>query len=236
MLRRAAVLLLIWHSGHANADGFELEPAEAEYRVVLAGVPLGMDATIRLEAGDVPSAYALSFLLEHRLVRHSEVSRFVWHDCQARPDHYEYASAGFGISRGGSVAFHWDEQVAETAQSRFDLPAGTVDALTLTQAARCLMRDRVDEMRFQVMEPTGLEEKAFRILGMEVIETPAGTFDALKVERIYPEGGRRTLLWAAPALNWFLVRMEHVENPVVRGRMELTRFTSLVEAPRVGTR
>lgn len=233
-LRRAVAVFLMC-CGNAFADEFVLAPAEAEYRIVVAGVPIGMGATIRLESGEVPSAWVLSFLVDHRLIRHREVSRFSWHDCRATPAHYEYASAGFGIRRGGSVAFHWSEGTAETDAATLPLPAGAVDALTLTQAARCLMRDRVEEMHFAVMEPSGLEEKSFRVLGMETVKTPAGTFEALKVERIYEDRGRRTYLWAAPTLDWFLVRMEHMENPLVRGRMEMTRFTPLA-ASHSGTR
>lgn len=235
-LRRVALAFLLWQGGSAWGEPLVLQPAEAAYRVLVSGIPIGMEATVRLQAEEVPSEWHLSFVVDHRLIKHRETSRFHWKGCQPQPAHYEYASAGFGIRRGGKVAFDWEEDVALTGDNRFDLPPGTIDALTLTQAARCLMRDGVPEMHFDVMEPGGLEEKPYRVHGMEEIETPAGTFDALKVERIYPEGGRRTFLWAAPSLDWFLVRMDHEENALLRGRMELTRFNLLVDSEPRGAR
>lgn len=199
----------------------ELKPAEAAYRVVVSGVPVGMEAVIRL-AVEQDGRYLLSFNVDHALLKHEETSLFRWYDCNARPDEYHYQSSGFGIRRGGDVSFDWPALTA-AGNEPYPLTADTVDAMTLAMVSRCYLASGVTEFQFIVAEPRGLRRMRYRVIGNEQLETPAGTFDTIKVERIYTSR-RKTFMWAARELEYFMVRMDHIENPLVRGRIELTRF------------
>lgn len=206
----------------AAAERFRLAPAQASYRLVVNGLPLGLEARVDLEEESGQQWY-LRFLIDSRLVYHREQSRFSWRGCQARPSDYDYLSKGFGIRRGGGVHFDWENRRAVIDGNRdFDLPARAVDALAATMMARCHLARGEQELDFAVADPDGLQRYRFRVLGREALKTPAGTFDTLRLERIYAEGNQRTQLWVATDLNYFMVRMDHAENLFIRGRIELT--------------
>lgn len=216
----------------AAADApFELRAADARYRVVISGVPVGMEASIILTHRRTPGAFDLVFSVDHPLLKHQEQSSFEWSRCQARPHAYSYESAGFGVRRGGSVQFDWPNLAASGNDGPYTITVDTVDAVTLAMIGRCRIAYGEEQFWFRVAEPNGLKEFRYRVVGEEQLKTPAGTFDTIKVERLYPHQKRRTFMWAAPALDWFMIRMEHIENPLLRGRIELTEFTWLPDTP-----
>lgn len=207
----------------------QLQPAEAEYRVVVNGIPVGLDATIRLtqEGPD----YRLHFRIENRLFKHEEVATFRWHDCTARPYHYRHATAGFGMRREGEILFDWEGGQAQGSKAVYPLVNEALDALSVAMVARCNMARGDTEFSYPVAEPDGMTHYQYRSLGMENLETPAGVWDTASVEREYPERGKRSRFWAARELNYFMVRMDHQENFFVRGRIELTSFRYLAVNP-----
>lgn len=221
-IRLLIVTALLSLGSAGRAENFELQPAQASYRLVVNGIPLGLEARVDLKTVQ-ERLWQLQFLIDSRLVYHREESLFRWQDCQATPSHYEYLSKGFGIRSGGTVAFDWDRNLAvNTDRENFALPEKAVDALAATMMARCHLARGASELDYDVADPSGLKNYRYRVIGREPLETPAGTFDTLRLERIYPEGGRRTELWVAVDLNYFMVRMDHAENPLMRGRIELT--------------
>ncbi len=206
-----------------------LQPAEAEYRVVVNGIPLGLNATIRLTQED--QDYQLHFRIENRLFQHEEVATFRWHDCTAQPHHYRHASAGFGLRREGEILFDWQDREAQGSKAIYPLVDDALDALSVAMMARCNMARGDEAFSYPVAEPDGMAHYQYRSLGEENLETPAGEWDATSVERDYPERSKRSRFWAARELDYFMVRMDHQENLFVRGRIEMTSFRYLATTP-----
>lgn len=206
-----------------------LPEVEAAYRVVVNGIPLGLNATIRLTRD--AEYYRLHFKAENRLFRHEEVALFDWDNCTARPHHYQHESAGFGINRAGEIDFDWESGTARGSKSVYPLVADALDALSVAMVARCNMAKADAAFAYHVAEPDGLDEYHYRALDSELIKTPAGEWQATGLERDYEERGRKSRFWAARELDYFMIRMDHQENPFVRGRIELTDFRYLDEAP-----
>jgi len=206
-----------------------LQPAEAEYRVVVNGIPLGLNATIRLTQED--QDYQLHFRIENRLFQHEEVATFRWHDCTAQPHHYRHASAGFGLRREGEILFDWQDREAQGSKAIYPLVDDALDALSVAMMARCNMARGDAAFSYPVAEPDGMAHYQYRSLGEENLETPAGEWDATSVERDYPERSKRSRFWAARELDYFMVRMDHQENLFVRGRIEMTSFRYLATTP-----
>lgn len=209
---------------HASQPDFQLRGADARYRVVISGVPVGMEAIIQLSERKAEKAFDLNFHVDHALLSHRETSSFTWQGCQARPYAYRYDSAGFGIKRGGSVDFDW-ANLAAAGEQVFAITEDTLDAMSLAMVARCLLARNEQALEFIVAEPDGLKRVRYQVVGRETLKTPAGTYETIKVERVYTRKGRRTYMWAAVDLDYFMIRMDHIENPLVRGRIELTGFT-----------
>lgn len=214
----AAVLLCL--CGQLGASDLVLRPAAAEYAISVSGVPTGMSASVDLEHL-ARNRFRLTFSVDNKLIRHQEQSRFHWHDCHAQPLGYAYQSSGFGIRRGGQVDFDWPGLLARGTAGEFSIDNEVVDALGLAMMARCQLKVGLTSLAFKVAEPEGVTAFNYTVVGREQLKTPAGTFNTIKIERIYPEKGRRTFLWAAEDMEYFMVRMDHIENPLVRGKMEL---------------
>ncbi|WP_328594617.1 DUF3108 domain-containing protein [Alcanivorax sediminis] len=204
-----------------------LPEVEASYRVVVNGIPLGLNAMIRLT--QEPDNYQLHFKVENRLFRHEEVAQFDWDNCVAKPHHYRHESVGFGINRGGEIVFDWKTRTAKGSKAVYPLVADALDALSVAMVARCNMAKADSAFSYHVAEPDGLDEYQYRSLESETIKTPAGEWMATGLERDYEERGRKSRFWAARELDYFMIRMDHQENPFVRGRIELTDFRYLNE-------
>lgn len=231
-LGRACLTVLLCLVGPLTAvagDGIDLRPVDARYRVVVSGIPVGMEARVELASRPQSEIFDIAFSIDHPVLKHHETSAFTWQECSARPYHYSYQSKGFGISRGGQVLFDWPSLRATGNDEPYVIPPGTVDAISLAMMARCQLAIGEQALEFDVAEPQGLRHLSFRVVGRELLDTPAGKFDTIKVERIYRNGGRRTYMWAAPALEYFMIRMEHIENPLVRGKIELTSIDWLTD-------
>lgn len=221
---RVIATLLFCHFGPVFAE-IELKPTHAEYRIVVSGIPVGIKANIDLTplSEDVSEQFELLFSVKNTVLKHREYSRFSWRDCQSTPSHYAYQSKGFGISRGGEVDFDWPKQQATGSKiGLYDLDLNTVDALSLAMMARCVLARGETEFHFSVAEADGKTDFNFKVVGHEKLETPAGTYDTIKVERVYGHKGKKTFMWSAPELDYFMIRMEHIENAVIRGRLEMT--------------
>lgn len=227
-VKRILLLLAGLLPAAAGAGLPDLSPVTARYKVTVNGIPVGTAATITVQplGGERHEA---SFEVQNRFFRHHEVSRFDWHACHVTPREYAHEFSGLGIERHSAITFDPARGVAIESrgekQQEIPLAADVTDALNMAMLARCRLRDGAKSFDLPVIYRGERREMSFAVAGQERISTPYGDFDAVIVERRYPQGGKRTRIWVAPALDWFMVRFEHVENAVARGSMVLTDFT-----------
>jgi hypothetical protein len=224
----AVLAALLVPAGSSLAAGLpELTPISAGYLVRVNGLQTSISARIELAPPALAGEQSLSFTIKSRFFNHHEVSQFDWANCRARPRHYEMAFDGLGIERRSTVDFDWDKQLAtESALEQpvqIPLDNARMDALSMAMTARCWLRDGRQRLELPVVYRGGKRDLLFSVVGREPVETPLGTFDAVLLENRHNNARiKRTRVWVAPALDWFMVRMEHVENPVARGSMLLT--------------
>lgn len=206
----------------------DLAPVSARYRITVNGIPAGTPAhvEIRPQGG---ARFEASFRVENRFMRHYELSHFDWHACQVTAHDYQHEFHGLGIDRQSAIRFDWQRKVATESRGgkRSELPIepGVFDGLNMAMLARCMLRDGARRLDLTVLYRGERKDVHFVVTGQEKVETALGTFDAWVVERRYPQKSRRTRVWVAPALDWFMVRFEHVENAVARGSLLLTDMT-----------
>lgn len=211
----------------------ELTPVTARYKVTVNGIPVGTSATVSVQPlGE--NRHEASFNVRNRFFNHQEVSRFDWSDCRVTAREYRHDFSGLGIERHSALIFDQaNALVVETrGEKRAEIPlaADVTDALNMAMLARCRLRDSVGAFTLPVVYRGERKDLSFTVVGKERISTPVGDWDTVIVARDYPQGGRRTRVWVAPALDWFMVRFEHVENPVARGSMVLTEFANGAQA------
>ncbi len=222
------ILLILLLAAPAGAALPELSPLSARYRITVNGIPAGTAATVNVRSLG-SEQHEIDFRVENRFLKNHEISRFNWQNCKVVAHEYQHEFHGLGIDRQSAITFDWQRHVAieSRGNQKRELPlSGEIfDGLNMAMLARCRLRDGARSLDFPILYRGERKNLHFEITGQETIETPLGTFDTWIVERRYPQRFKRTRVWVAPALDWFMVRFEHVENPAARGSLLLTDIT-----------
>lgn len=85
--------------------------------------------------------------------------------------------------------------------------AGVADRHVVVLAIAAALAADAPELRFRVADKDKVEWHTYRRAGTESLETPAGTFDTIRVERVREKPGRTTTSWFAPAAGHVPVRI-----------------------------
>jgi hypothetical protein len=168
----------------------------ATYNVLQGGSPLG-NATLTLKpAGNGQFEYSnkvtgTSGLAAAIGASTSEVSRFTWAGKvpQAVSYKYDLASAFKPKSRELTVSGN-TVQVKDNSKSySYAAQPGMVERNTLPLALGVALRGGAKEATFPVGVKQAIETQAFKVGGNEKVTVPAGTFDAIRVDRTDQDRG-----------------------------------------------
>lgn len=191
-----------------------------QYGFTGAGIPFSISATRSLrQVSD--NQWQTELSAKNFLGSIREASTFHWQGCLPITTHYEYKRKGLGQSRSAQLA------LAQTADNpnatltkdgktarEFDIAADTTDMLALPLAIQCqLQQSEKQPLVFNVASEKRHEAIQFRVMGTEMVKTPAGSFKAVRVERQRNgSASRNTLMWFAPDHNYALIRMKQEDG------------------------
>lgn len=125
------------------------------------------------------------------------------------------------------IVFDWENGVALSSEDdeSWSLPLSgqTYDPLSHQHALREALRSGSStELVFAVVDGDEIDEIRYRILGEEVLETPLGLINTVKLERVRkPESERSTVIWFATDWQYLLARIEQVSGSGLRLQLEL---------------
>jgi hypothetical protein len=128
-----------------------------------------------------------------------------------------------------SLDFDWSGRKVKTIKGgdvrMRDLPERAYDHFLIQQAVRQWVIAHAGDAQpapaeFTMVDDDRFKTYRFAIVGRESVDTPAGRFDTIRVERVdNPEKSSR--FWVAPARGYVPVKIEHIEKGSVQLRMEL---------------
>ncbi len=116
-------------------------------------------------------------------------------------------------------------QVTGGRTSPLAIPPGTVDRLSIHQAARLwvMQNHRAKSpglFKINVADHKRVKAYTFAITGRGSVETVQGKFDAIRFERV--DDAKTTLrFWLAPEKDFMPVKVEHIEDGETKLRMSL---------------
>lgn len=148
-----------------------------------------------------------------------------------------------GVIRGSSFEYHNDKREKDNFTLDFDwatqrvktlkggeltqreLPAAAYDRFVLQLAVRQWARAHADDKdpqpaEFVMVDDDRIVTYRFAIIGRETVETPAGSFETLRVERI-DDPHKNLRSWLAPSRDYLPVKIERLEDGEVKLRMLL---------------
>ena len=88
------------------------------------------------------------------------------------------------------------------------MPAAVLDKLVYQAQLMFDLGNSPEELNYDIADKSKLKTYLIRNLGVERVETDAGHFDTVKLERASTGSQRRTRVWCASELGWLPVKVE----------------------------
>ena len=176
-------------------------------------------------------SYRLNMSLEAKVIGFKigeleQASEFEIIDQRLLPRHYSYLLSGI-TSKTETVSFNWDAGVARSRKNEqswdVELSDQVLDEMTYQLAMSLQLQVSDNTMfEFDIIDGAEIATLQFRLLGEEILTTPLGRLNTVKVERLREESSRRsTLIWFAKDWNYLLAKIEQVNPSGLRIELEL---------------
>jgi hypothetical protein len=222
-------LLTLLCAGQAAAADAPLQPFHADYQVLRNGKELG-HASLQLSAAangewqftsETHGTAGMAAMLGLDVV---EKSTFRWTDGHPQGLHYSYAQKAAIKSRDLSIDFDWPAKTASTSDNgkaaSVALDAPAMDRHLVTLALMADLKSGAADLQYRVVEKDKVSDQRYTPAGHETLALPAGSIDAVKIERDRGDSKRSTTSWFAPQRGYLPVQIEQVEkNDVITMRL-----------------
>lgn len=134
-----------------------------------------------------------------------------------RPIKYIYKRSGGKKEKFMQLDFDWQKNMLHIDDKQhpwsLKLKQNTLDKLVYQLSLMTDLADKKTQFSYHIADGGKLKIYDIEIKGHEVITTPLGKIDTIKLSRHRDEPkGRETILWCAPALNYLPVMLEHSEK------------------------
>ncbi len=229
-----AGVLLSCLSSHCYSQTAQL----AEYSASYEASANGLAATaIRSLSRLTDNSYRLSNSLEATLAGQTLASmnqegEFVLEGRRVIPQNYSYRLSG--VSRAShAISYNWDAAIAISSEDdeswQLPLSSTVTDQLNYQVALRLALGDNAEpdsNFAFDIIDGDGIDRQEYRVLGNELLATPLGALNTLRLERVREEGDDRvTEIWLAVDWEFLLARLEQVNNSGLHIVLELRAAT-----------
>lgn len=133
-----------------------------------------------------------------------------------RPEFYKYSRTGSKKARDVSVRFDWDRNRVTNLVNgdawQMKIEPGILDKLLYQfMIMRDLKKDKLP-LTYAVADGGKVKTYHFESLGREVIDTPLGRMETVKLSRSKSNSKRELILWCAPELHYLPVKVKDLEE------------------------
>lgn len=135
---------------------------------------------------------------------------------QVIPLHYKYDRRVAGRDRKAELTFDWEKKlVTNNVQNTtwsMDIAQQVQDKLSYQLQLQLDLLNGKDKLVYQIADGGRLKEYGFEIEGEEMLKTPLGTVNTVKVKRSRENDDRVTYAWLAKDWSHLLVRLQQEED------------------------
>ncbi len=216
----------------ASPASAQLTPFSVAYDVSLGGLGVG-EMNIRLEPHGDSGCYRYTIESHPNMLvaaiygSPNQLSLFCVRNGVIRSQHFESVLPG-DDKQSYKLDFDWNKHVVTDDKGGVrQIPDDAIDSIALQQLVRRWVREHAGDAQPPVAEFTMVDRKnlthyKFKLTGREKVETPAGAFDTLRLER-FDNPNKIGRFWAAPARDYIPVITETKSDRKPLVRMELAR-------------
>jgi len=144
-----------------------------------------------------------------------------------RPEQFDYGRLD-DASKNVSAAFDWRAgQVRLTFDGRSEiiaLPQDTQDRVSLMYQFMFLPAEKLSDLDFHMTNGKKIEPYRYRLAGTELIDTPLGKLNTLRLVKQREPDDNAVEVWLAPDRNFFPVRLLILENDGSKFEQVITRL------------
>lgn len=213
-LRNSAFLVLVICSSFVTAADAP-KTFDNQYKAKLYG--FNITVTNRLtKTGD--NQYDLLFKADSFVGSITEKSTMQWNPAQQTisPLHYSYARRGLSKDRTAELSFDWkNKTVTNNVQKtswQMDIAQKVQDKLSYQIQMQQDLFNGHKNFTYQIADGGRLKEYKFKTVGEEILNTPLGKVNTIKVKRSREDDDRVTYAWLAKDWNYLLVRLQQEEK------------------------
>jgi hypothetical protein len=213
-LRASVLIFLAAFSSLATAANAP-KTFDNEYKAKLYG--FNITVTNRLTK-TTDNQYNLLFKADSLIGSITEQSQMQWNPAQQTisPLRYSYARRGLSKDRTAELSFDWkNKSVTNNVQKtswQMDIAQRVQDKLSYQiQMQQDLLNGKKD-VTYQIADGGRLKEYKFLVVGEEMLDTPLGKVNTIKVKRSRENDERVTYAWLAKDWSYLLVRLQQEEK------------------------
>lgn len=162
--------------------------------------------------------YDLLFKADSFIGSITEKSKMQWNPTPQTisPLNYSYARRGLGKDRTAELSFDWkNKSVTNNVQKtswQMDIAQKVQDKLSYQIQMQQDLLNGQKNFTYQIADGGRLKEYKFIIEGEEILDTPLGKVNTIKVRRSRENDDRVTYAWLAKDWNYLLVRLQQEEK------------------------
>jgi hypothetical protein len=198
-----------------------LQPFQADYQVLRNGKELGRATLTLREIGNgswefsnqTKGTKGMASLLGLDVV---ERSTFRWRDGLPEGMQYRYSQQAAIKSRERSTDFDWNTKQAVSRDgsnsSTAPLQGPAMDRNLVTLALMAKLKSGAASLDFPVVDKDHVSTQRYVTGAHETLSLPAGTIEAVRVDRQRDDNRRTTTSWFAPQRSWLPVQIEQIEK------------------------
>ena len=222
MFRVVCCACLLLAPGPAPAEtSAGLRPFKAEYALYAKNTRAAqvIRSLARLDDGSYEyrsETKTVGLIALFRKLHIVEASRLRLEESLLQPLFYRYQRTGYRKKRDVSIEFNRDTgRLKNTINGdswQLPMEPAIMDKLLYQLAIMHDLQHGRTPASYRVADGGGIKTYHFEKLGEEVVETPLGSFNTVKMIRHRPDSDRKSVFWCAPELNYLQVQVEHTEK------------------------
>lgn len=207
-------------------SAWALTPFQADYQFAYNGKNVGSASrilqqqpnqqwtyTFRAKAGGMASA--------------TETSSFSFNNGVIQSQNFSRSSKILVHNRTMSIQFNPSTKLINTKKDKtarsFAWQAGVLDELNAELQVREDLKKNALKAQYFIADAKEVEGRKFVRQGTETINTPAGSYQTIKVVMQHQKPDRSTIFWLAPSLDYLPVKVSHKDSDASYG-LTLTKF------------
>lgn len=217
------IMLLMTLSGTLLAQQPKLPEFEAVYDVYRSGIKIASTVRTFVRQQDGSFLYRsetnvtgiATMFRKDRIIEQS-ISSFV--DGRVQPRQYLYEHTGTSRDRNVTIDFDWNaNQITNSVNGApWHMPAtrGILDKLLYQYTIMLDLQQGKSSLSYIIAD--GGKEKTYRFekLGEEILDTPLGKLNTIKMKRYRSDSDRESIFWSAPELGYMPIKLENIDDGV----------------------